>query len=76
MKLNQKQFSEFVTEQVKKSGMKQKEIAHKLDHSQPAISNALKKSDHENSRYNGTRKDILNLLGYVTENLIRVEKRL
>lgn len=75
MDLTQKQFSEFVTEQVKKSDINQKKISKKLGCSQPAISNALRKSDHENSRYNGTRKDILKLLGYETINLIRVIKK-
>lgn len=74
MKLNQKQFSEFVKAQVKKSGMQQKEIAIKLECNKSAISNALRDSNHENSRYNGTRNDILRLFGYETEKLIYVRK--
>lgn len=74
MNLNQKQFSEFVAKKVKESDMNQNQVAQKTNRGKSAISNALRKLNNENSRYNGTRNDILKLLGYETEKFIKVKK--
>lgn len=67
-------FSEFVRDKVKEANLTQKEIAEKLNISQAGVNHALNRNNFFETRYNKTRADILELLGYSTKSIIKVFK--
>jgi len=71
----QEDYAAFVREAWKESKLEQHEIAKRLGISQPAVSQALKKKSFSNTMVNGTRARLLDLFGFTTMHVFRVEKK-
>ena len=72
----QEEFSKFVLDEFKKSGLTQVELSKKIGKHRDLISHGLSKKKILDSSRNGIRRKILNYLGFDVKNTFSITKRL